>query len=302
MFRWYQNAEECYAYLNDVPSGLGEGGGKEAALRDSKWFTRGWTLQELIAPSALHFISKDWTENLGTKASLGPLISEITGINRVWELNTCDLPLSTVSVAARMSWISRRTCTREEDYAYCLMGVFGVYMPMMYGEGENAFMRLQLEILKVSDDDSIFAWDAQDCTSYDTTGLLAPSPKLFANSGNISFAPAYDAERPPYAMTNKGLHIEPLLLPYPTRASKALQWELFLLPLNCVFKQEESEDVPVVLILEQMTWAPAEFRRAQAYEPIVNGYKYLNKELCESGERRLVYVRQPHTMLSGGDY
>jgi hypothetical protein len=307
MFRWYRNAAVCYAYLNDVPSGLGKPGEKEAALRNSKWFTRGWTLQELIAPSALYFISGDWTENLGTKASLSPLISDITGINRVSELNTRNLPLSAVSVAARMSWVSRRTCTREEDYAYCLMGIFGVYMPMMYGEGENAFLRLQLEILKASDDESIFAWDARNCASYDTTGLLAPSPKLFANSGNIRSVTItgmddevklpYDAKRPPYAMTNKGLQIEPLLLPYPTRASKALQWEMFLLPLNCCFELRTSiEPAPVVLILEQMTWTPAEFRRAQAYEPIVNGYKHLPKKLYESVERRLIYVRQPQTM------
>lgn len=307
MFQWYRNAAVCYAYLSDVPSGLGKGGEKETALRNSKWFTRGWTLQELIAPSTLYFISNDWTESLGTKASLSPLISKITGINRVSELGTRNLPLSAVSVAARMSWVSRRTCTREEDYAYCLMGIFGVYMPMMYGEGENAFMRLQLEILKVSDDESIFAWDARNCALYDTTGLLAPSPKLFENSRNIrSFTVAgtdapvklpYDAERPPYAMTNKGLQIEPLLLPYPTRASKALQWEMFLLPLNCSFESRFSiEPLPVVLILEQMTWAPAEFRRAQAYEPIVDGYKYLNKKLYESVERRLIYIRQPNTM------
>jgi hypothetical protein len=311
MFRWYQNAKVCYAYLNDVPSGLGEGRKKEAALRKSKWFTRGWTLQELIAPSRLYFISSDWTENLGTKASLDLLISEITGISRVSELNTGNLPLSTVSVAARMSWVSRRTCTRAEDYAYCLMGIFGVYMPMMYGEGENAFMRLQLEILKVSEDESIFAWDSQNNTSYDTTGLLAPSPRLFANSGNIrSFTITgtdgpvelpYDAERPPYAMTNRGLQMEPLILPYPTKTSKALQWEMFLLPLNCFFEVEErgslGGNVPVVLILEQMTWTPAEFRRAQAYESIGDGYKYLNMELFKSVERRLIYVRQPHAML-----
>jgi hypothetical protein len=309
MFRWYRNAAVCYAYLSDVPSGLAKGRGKEVALRGSKWFTRGWTLQELIAPSALCFISNDWTENLGTKTSLGPLISEITGIDRVWELNTPSLLLSAVSVAARMSWASRRTCTREEDYAYCLMGIFGVYMPMIYGEGENAFMRLQLEILKVSDDESIFAWDAQNCSSYDTTGLLAPSPKLFANSGNIcSFTVTgmdgpvklpYDGKRRPYAMTNKGLQIRPRLLPYPTRPSRAHLWEMFLLPLNCFF---EDESAPVVLIMEQMTWAPAEFRRAQAYEPIVDGYKYLNKKLYKSVERRLIYVRQPYTNVSGGQY
>lgn len=307
MFRWYQNAAVCYAYLNDVPSGLREGVEKEAAFRQSKWFTRGWTLQELIAPAVLYFISNDWTEKFGDKASLGYLISEITGISRVSELNKRNLPLSTVSVAARMSWVSRRTCTRDEDYAYCLMGIFGVYMPMMYGEGENAFMRLQLEILKVSDDESIFAWDARDCTSYDTTGLLAPSPRLFANSGNVCSLTItgmddpvklpYDALRPPYAMTNKGLEIQPLLFPYPTRATRALQWEMFLFPLNCGFSFSSR---PVVLILEQMTWTPGEFRRAQAYEPIDNGYNYLNKELYESVERRLIHVRQSHSMLGRG--
>jgi hypothetical protein len=311
MFRWYQNAEVCYAYLSDVPSGLGEGKEKAAALRESKWFTRGWTLQELIAPPKLQFVSNDWKEFLGDKASLGSLISKITGISRVWELSSRTLPLAKVSVATRMSWVSRRTCTRKEDYAYCLMGIFGVYMPMMYGEGENAFMRLQLEILKVSDDESIFAWDDRNGPFCDTTGLLAPSPRLFANSTNISSFTIsgtddavklpYDAERPPYAMTNKGLQIEPQILPYPTRGSMSLLWELFLLPLNCSIEVQVSEystkEVPVVLIIEQMTWAPSEFRRARAYELLEDGYKYMNEELYKSVKRRLFYVRQSHAML-----
>src|SRR2546423_857263 len=168
MFAWYQCAHTCYAYLSDVPPGLENKRDQEAAIGESKWFTRGWTLQELLAPSRVVFLSNDWNEVLGTKSSLSHVIYFVTGIR-----NVSEVKIFQVSIASRMNWASKRVCTREEDTAYCLMGIFGVHMPLLYGEGRNAFMRLQLEILKNSPDESIFAWFPSDTRSTTKQGMLS---------------------------------------------------------------------------------------------------------------------------------
>jgi hypothetical protein len=151
MYIYYRNAEECYAYLNDVSSDLDQNG-KLDALRRGKWFTRGRTLQEFIAPTELYFLDSSW-KIIGSKKTLDDVLSNVTGIQDISKVNP-----SNVSVAAQMSWVSKRECSREEDNAYWLMGIFGIIIPLLYGEGKNAFKRLQVEILKISDDESLFAW------------------------------------------------------------------------------------------------------------------------------------------------
>ncbi|KAF1365555.1 HET-domain-containing protein [Lizonia empirigonia] len=191
MFKWYSEAQICYAYLNDVEPPQE----KEAKLDDeffetlssSQWWQRGWTLQELIAPSRVHFFSRDWTY-IGDKSTLGPAITIITGIDQA-TLDGHDI--RRVSIARRMFWASQRTTTRIEDIAYCLLGVFAVNMPLLYGEGEQAFVRLQEEIMKTSDDQSIFAWEDR-CSDDDSAlfeshstllrGPLARSPAEFSNA------------------------------------------------------------------------------------------------------------------------
>ncbi|KAK0642137.1 heterokaryon incompatibility protein-domain-containing protein, partial [Cercophora newfieldiana] len=148
MYRWYQEAAMCYAHLTDVTAVNKE-------LAASRWFTRGWTLQELIAPSMMVFLNTAW-EEIGTKSDLGPVISKITRIPEAILQGAADL--ETASIAQRMSWAANRKTTRPEDIAYCLMGLFGVNMPMLYGEGEKAFIRLQEEIMKISSDHTLFAW------------------------------------------------------------------------------------------------------------------------------------------------
>ena len=154
MFFWYRNAVVCYGYLEDVPRCASPAAVRRSLPR-SRWFSRGWTLQELIAPADLIFYSRDWHE-LGTKKSLGPLISKISGI----ELAYLDArQLETASVAKRMSWAAHRRTTRTEDIAYCLLGIFNVYIPLLYGEGKRAFQRLQHEIMTAyPQDHTLFAW------------------------------------------------------------------------------------------------------------------------------------------------
>ncbi|KAI5984791.1 heterokaryon incompatibility protein-domain-containing protein, partial [Pisolithus marmoratus] len=158
MYRWYQNAQVCYAYLNDVDESVFPTKQDEKWVKSNcwpEWFMRGWTLQELIAPKQVEFFNKDWVP-IGNKQRLAPTLTDITEIPR--DVLTHGLAGKRLSVAQIMSWAAYRETTREEDRAYSLMGLFGVTMPMVYGEGKNAFRRLQLEIIKETSDHSIFAW------------------------------------------------------------------------------------------------------------------------------------------------
>ncbi|KAH7070472.1 heterokaryon incompatibility protein-domain-containing protein [Paraphoma chrysanthemicola] len=176
MFAWYQNAAVCYAFLSDVHHDR-----RSIALSASKWFTRGWTLQELLAPRRVVFYSSEW-KALGSKEELKAQLHSITKIPTEALEGT---PLSHFSIAQRMSWAANRVTTRIEDCAYSLMGIFDVNMPLLYGEKEKAFLRLQQHILQDSTDQSLFAWEDRTLGKDDETGLLARSPKHFESSGNF---------------------------------------------------------------------------------------------------------------------
>jgi hypothetical protein len=185
MFRWYQNAGVCYAYLEDMDVlkvvrdvdlpedmdldeivGSGNVADRKSFLHEAlytffvnaKWFTRGWTLQELLAPHYLIFVDRAW-RRIGTRESWALEIEEASKIEtrhltafRPTDFNSC-------SIAMRLSWASRRETTLEEDETYSLLGLFGISMPLIYGEGRwRAFNRLQRELIMVYNDDSIFAW------------------------------------------------------------------------------------------------------------------------------------------------
>lgn len=200
MYRWYQEAEICYAYLTDVSSQT-DPSTPAVGLASSRWFSRGWTLQELIAPSNVIFYATDWND-IGTKRSLRKAITDITGIHA--EALLPDKDPQVFSVAQRMSWAAQRETTRSEDLAYCLMGLFGVNMPMLYGEGDRAFQRLQEEIIRNSDDPTIFAWRTTTPGEY-SGRLLANSPAPFLKSRNI--VRSKDRDSTSFNLTNKGLHI-----------------------------------------------------------------------------------------------
>ncbi|KAH6612868.1 hypothetical protein B0J18DRAFT_69947 [Chaetomium sp. MPI-SDFR-AT-0129] len=239
MFRWYRNAAVCYALLSDVdyelpPDAARSPGDSEKtipygyappalmkAIMSSRWFKRGWTLQELIAPKDVFFYSKQWfplgSKRRGTRDMVNPeVISDITEI----DLHVLQslVELEDVSVASRMRWAANRDTTRVEDKAYCLMGIFGVNMPLLYGEGDRAFIRLQEEILKSTDDQSIFAWKCPmgHPLQFQLSGLLASSPSFFAATGlhpRMLQPLPRDPSRvsAPSSMTNAGLHVRLLL-------------------------------------------------------------------------------------------
>ncbi|CZR52899.1 related to beta transducin-like protein [Phialocephala subalpina] len=189
MFRWYKKANICYAYLLDVSSDDNPGN-LRSEFRKSRWFKRGWTLQELLAPRRLQFYSSDW-RCLGTMGEMCNIVESITGISRQFLLGIEHL--RNASVAQRMSWAAHREATREEDIAYCLLGIFGVAIPMIYGEGgEQAFLRLQEQIMRTTRDDSILAWGlslTESISSYTTEitpgRILAATPSDFANCQHI---------------------------------------------------------------------------------------------------------------------
>ena len=198
MYRYYSLAEVCYAYLADVPS-AGFPGDKNGPFATSKWHTRGWTLQELIAPARVEFISSDWNK-LGSKTDNATFLSDITHIPV--EVLLMEKPAHSFSVARRMCWASERETSRVEDRAYSLLGLFAVNMTPMYGEGERAFRRLQEEVMRQTPDPSLFAWGNQvelretDVTGQDlhrsdsSTPLLADSPDNFDSSvsGSLTFS------------------------------------------------------------------------------------------------------------------
>ncbi|KAK1752813.1 heterokaryon incompatibility protein-domain-containing protein, partial [Echria macrotheca] len=154
MYLWYEESTICYVYMSDLPSTWPIPTYSRNDFQKSRWFERGWTLQELLAPSAVVFLNNDW-EEVGTKLNLWEYITARTGIPGII-LHGQDV--QSASIAQRMSWAADRRTTRIEDRAYSLMGLFGVNMPLLYGERQNAFLRLQEEIIKTSNDHSIFAW------------------------------------------------------------------------------------------------------------------------------------------------
>jgi hypothetical protein len=218
MVRWYADAELCYAYLADVTFSTDSANDEEIGLAtqtfvESRWFQRGWTLQELIFPAHVHFYSADW-HYIGSKRQLSRAISHLTGIDHgLLIAQSPETMIDEYSIAERMSWASKRTTTRPEDIAYCLLGLFGVNIALLYGEGSlRAFWRLQEAIIRKSDDHSILTWiDTSSGPNGDNDGLpsiqpLAESPAGFTHSGTI-IQVLTGAGYPSMKLTTRGLSI-----------------------------------------------------------------------------------------------
>jgi hypothetical protein len=180
------------------------------------------TLQELLAPKAVYIYDSEW-HRIGDRNQLSGVLADITGINA--DILCMNQSVEFCSIATRMSWASKRRTTRKEDLAYCLLGIFQINMPLLYGEGfERAFIRLQEEIMKSSYDQSLFAWNLYPPSSVAELpltwkagqvgmGILAPHPCYFSYSGKVI---THRQKLQPYAMTNRGLQIcLPMLHPRP---------------------------------------------------------------------------------------
>ncbi|KAF2998222.1 hypothetical protein E8E13_005402 [Curvularia kusanoi] len=250
MYRWYQEAEICFAYLEGASPDLFV----SKQPHTVRWFTRGWTLQELLAPREVAFFGSEWFF-LGTRTEHAAALSEMTGIHaealqrpperstkrRGTDFTTTYKPIPSFSIAKRMSWAAKRITTRSEDLAYCLLGLFNVNMPLLYGEGSTkAFVRLQEEIMKDSNDQSLFAWRrfCADDDPWEGYSLLAQTPSDFGDSA--SFVPVhYTNSDDTYSMTNKGLRI--------TLQMVKVEQDLHIALLDCVEKSTTGQYAIVAL-------------------------------------------------------
>ncbi|KAH8632860.1 hypothetical protein IG631_11494 [Alternaria alternata] len=247
MFNWYRDATICYAYISDIKAVDGW------SFSGCRWFTRGWTLQEVIAPNRVHFYDRDWC-HLGSRISLAKELSGFSGIDELVLLRRdysgkrpnksvdlvylkiahlliaellddicyCCNPtgsfegarsmLDKFSVAQKMRWASKRTTTREEDIAYCLMGLFDVNMPLLYGEGSKAFFRLQKAILEMRSDHTIFAFRSylSNVTGLNSPRFLAPDPTVFCDDVWSIHTPAHATHT---SLLGTTLSIDMLLCP-----------------------------------------------------------------------------------------
>ena len=278
MFAYYNRSKLCIAYLGDVLPHYQNDNGRglrEKAFGRSRWFTRGWTLQELIAAKQIYFCAQNWSI-IGNKDSLRDSLHSITLIDP--GVLKCPWSIGDYSIAQRMSWASGRETTRPEDEAYCLMGMFSVNMPLLYGEGgKKAFLRLQQEILKDSTDHSLFTWTAMPDTHFEDDsddgsfgptlwkvqgGLLASSPREFADCGKIRVQiTRVLADREPYDMTNVGLRI--------TLPTIELLEDEHIAILDC--SNNESRDVHLGILMRHKRWGRRDgkaFERLDNYGPV----------------------------------
>ncbi|KAG7284324.1 hypothetical protein NEMBOFW57_010696 [Staphylotrichum longicolle] len=203
MFRWYKRARKCYAFLGDVdeapvldskaaPAAVEQDNPSRPALvpdnlglfcvqmqlSRSRWWKRGWTLQELIAPYNVEFYNCRW-EFLTSKRANKRFISATFAIPEPI-LDHSD-SLSSVCVADRIAWAAGRKTTREEDMAYSLLGILGVNMPLLYGEGgRRAFVRLQEQTIAASEDYTLFLWGHSTYRQFLVAESAEASPRVLS--------------------------------------------------------------------------------------------------------------------------
>jgi hypothetical protein len=204
MFKWYRDAGICYAFLDDV--GVCEELSTEdlaAMIVQSRWFSRGWTLQELIAPKEVRFFCKSWNP-MGYRSALCQDISRQSLIEEDALRNGASV-LQDISAAKRMSWAATRETTRPEDLSYCLLGIFDIQLPLLYGEGETkAFHRLQEAILNSCMDHSLLTWTPVGRIE-NLSGALASHPKEFGHTNSVESAIHY---RDTDSITERGLRLQ----------------------------------------------------------------------------------------------
>jgi len=243
MFEWYKQSQVCYVYLSDfepLPTPLKEKARRVLVanqLRKCRWFTRGWTLQELVAPRKLEFFDRDWNFICG-RESLQQTLLEITGIDG--DVLHDNSKLASIPIGRRMSWAVGRKTTRVEDIAYSLLGIFNINMPLLYGEGARAFFRLQQEIARQSNDLTLFAWQYTPCEGEEPpvfSGVFAESPDAFWPCSTLRRHDDYFTWKQEFSITNTGLRIDGSVLS--TDKSSEVQ---FLMGLDCIRMINNDDD------------------------------------------------------------
>jgi len=296
MFRWYRDAAICYAFLSDYRSSSRQK--REGGLR-SRWFTRGWTLQELIAPDDLEFYDATW-KLCGHRIDLSAEVARVTGIDEcvlqrhgrkaercnssgpvsVWQI---DELLLRYGVSTKMSWAARRQTTRPEDIAYCLLGIFDVNMPLLYGEGgTKAFRRLQEEIARRSQDHTLLTW--KSINPYSVPGLFADNPSMFRD-GHL-YRPVRALRGTPISFSNGGVELDVHLAPCTCtmdtdRSTAELLFggePIWLAILNCT--TEDHFTSPALLLRKTPRLASSFTHHISLFE-LTGGYRHV---LVSSGQ------------------
>jgi Heterokaryon incompatibility protein (HET) len=318
MYAWYAQAAHCYVYLEDVSS---HAAATFELVKGSRWFTRGWTLQELLAPRSLTFYAQDWTmvdaldknhHPIDLRPTFTELVSQATAIPSEY----LRRPFSPrIACAAEiMQWASRRQTTRKEDEAYCLLGLFDVSLALIYGEGAKAFRRLQQEILLATDDHTLFAWgygrysqcemppeNGQAATYKLASGFrgLATAPSSFLGTSRIiSYRPTW-MRSVHYTMTNKGVQLTLPVIPLPCDNA-------ILVALNCADTKEPGGTI-LALPLWKLDDEDDMYERLADSTPIIvqenifKGRPYQTLYLT-SHERFTRVVAAPSARLSIGLY
>ncbi|KAJ9161556.1 HET-domain-containing protein [Coniochaeta hoffmannii] len=285
MFRWYKNAAVCFAYLADLPAGPKKN--LQQALSLCHWFTRGWTLQELVASRVVEFYDEAWNLR-GDKHELCELVSSITRIDE--DVLRDSSLLRNIPVARRMSWASTRQCTRVEDVAYSLLGIFDIHMPLIYGEGDKAFIRLQEAIAQDTTDLSLFAWTSRDSTykRQNYHGLFARSPVDFLNCDRLLriLSPVTLTEE--YAITNKGIRLTARM----NEGESPSGEKDFLLNLDCLDSSRQQPDGMHSIVFIRLVRTPHGFVRHWAGLPVL-----VSASSVQPSAPRTIYV--PKTIGAG---
>lgn len=281
MFSWYKTAEVCYVYLVDVHDNANPEE-DESEFKKSRWFTRGWTLQELLAPEHVNFYSSRWNF-VGSKGSLRDLISTITGIDESYLRGRRGLQPHSASIAERMYWASKRHTTKKEDEAYCLLGIFGVNMPMLYGEGQKTFIRFQEEIMKISSDQSLLAWFG-DLKAQFVSGALAGAPSDFAHSRDVVPCSIGESDTH-FSMTNKGLLIE-----LPLFSEREFPYGTYAL-LKCRYKNDLFSILALPLHSRHESYGDLEKLRRYNHEHIVR----VPSKYWSEGTLKTIYITKDDT-------
>jgi hypothetical protein len=279
MYRWYELSTLCIVFLEDATrDGTSQSVENQFGrmLRKSRWITRGWTLQEPIAPHAVSFYDSTWSLIVEKRNALFTL-RNATGIPE-YVLASGDL--SRTSVAQKMSWAATRTTSRIEDIAYSLLGIFGVHMPMLYGERDNAFLRLQEEIMRRTPDDSIFAWGSAPRSSFrglrdsfsTYRGLLARSPKEFKYSASVNRGNGT------FNMSTMGLRIE-----MDTLQNSFPEWDedLFLGRLNAASGADRRN---IAIVLRKL--GEQDYARVDCHD-----FQYWTMDRMQDYTRQTLYIQ-----------
>jgi hypothetical protein len=282
MFLWYRNAEFCYVYLSDVAH-IGE------INPQTRWFTRGWTLQELIAPKTptkVIFLNTSW-HSIGSKLGIVDILCEITKINREVLLNTTLL--SSVCIGRRLSWASNRITKRAEDEAYCLFGILDINMPIIYGEGHRAFYRLQEEIVRSTNDLTVLAWTPHQPTG-DFCGFFAKSAKDFASCAELEYNADPLLDEYEISVTNKGLNV--------TATEYAIDWSGNMSRRQCALKLNCSMPGPKTgtLALSIRKVGPNTFLRARSFHNNTFDLFHLSSEGAKL-HRLILLTKLPNTSM-----